>query len=728
MSRMSTSREDRIVDRPVDVHPDGLARWREALDDIGHVMPGSTDREKMRLLVATAMLVNAAAHLDVGEPANADGVLDDIATLLGRDLAVPDREPRDAAPAGQPADPPADPQPNSDDNPTRDLPPAPRAPIPVPMTPDGGPVPAPGTPSNPPARNPATPVGPDGEWRQRFLEAQRSTDRRIDLIESLRGRSGGDLGPLDAATFADAVYRETPLEVRFAAQQMLIAEFQFGPNVAHAMADLIDATAPTGEAGVQLADTIEQYTNFKLSRAARDPWIVEAKVALLNHALSLRPHRRDAIDDLAADLHTVYVRQVATLQQQPERLVSVSIVSAETAARRVATWWRDHAERLATGASGLATRFADPVALARRAEVRRSLANHTIEQTVAERLAAMEWMASVVARDRPLRVAELERLLDQSSRTRRNVRHILDQAITVERTIAEIWSLRMGPLPDDLQSAYHEQVAPPDPIRRNDRRASGPDLDDSALEHEDAFVERLNALRPQQPMAYFELAEDMADAAGDDESMRDLARYLFGLAGVLDPDRLGRSAALALADMTDNAESRRRLLALASILDQRGHSILLTMQPHTDHTRDVDFDTAAIMTFLEAIGEYRWGRGARAMSTLRREGMDEILAFYVAPLRVTASEIHDAIRTYRTGQNRPPISTDELDAMHRMELAMLTGPHAVIRRPWSADLMLTQDRPLIEVDPDRLDMSFGVDASRPYYRGALHDGHWTSAP
>ncbi len=91
--------------------------------------------------------------------------------------------------------------------------------------------------------------------------------------------------------------------------------------------------------------------------------------------------------------------------------------------------------------------------------------------------------------------------------------------------------------------------------------------DDSAGSGE--WLNRLEALNPADALAYFELAEEVADAAGD-QLPHDLANRLYALAGVLDQPRLGRSACLALADLQDHPQAKRRLLALASLLDQRG--------------------------------------------------------------------------------------------------------------------------------------------------------------
>jgi hypothetical protein len=44
------------------------------------------------------------------------------------------------------------------------------------------------------------------------------------------------------------------------------------------------------------------------------------------------------------------------------------------------------------------------------------------------------------------------------------------------------------------------------------------------------------------------------------------------------------------------------------------------------------------------------------------------------------------------------------------------------RRTWAEDLKVGGGRPLIEVDPDRLAETLGVDPGRPLYRG----GSWVA--
>ena len=71
------------------------------------------------------------------------------------------------------------------------------------------------------------------------------------------------------------------------------------------------------------------------------------------------------------------------------------------------------------------------------------------------------------------------------------------------------------------------------------------------------WEERLARLDPLRPLDYLELAEEVADAAQDDDE-RELARQLCGLAGALDTERFGRSAMLAIAALASPISARVR--------------------------------------------------------------------------------------------------------------------------------------------------------------------------
>ena len=216
----------------------------------------------------------------------------------------------------------------------------------------------------------------------------------------------------------------------------------------------------------------------------------------------------------------------------------------------------------------------------------------------------------------------------------------------------------------------------------------------------DQWEQRLESLTPSNPLAYFELAEEIADAT-EDEYHRNLARHLFALAGVLDQKSLGRSACLALADMESRIHRKKRLLALADLLDERGGSV-----GWVQTTQIMQINPRAAMAVSEALTHYRKGNGNLAISSLKKPGATKLLETTGGALRGGAQRFIEDCKLYRSGRS-PMISNDDLLMMLQLEVALLAGDN----RTWSADEMLTNGRPLLEVDPDNLQQTLSVDTS-----------------
>ena len=220
---------------------------------------------------------------------------------------------------------------------------------------------------------------------------------------------------------------------------------------------------------------------------------------------------------------------------------------------------------------------------------------------------------------------------------------------------------------------------------------------------------RVESLDPDDPMAYFELAEEIADASAE-RPRRELARHLFALSGVLAPQRLGRSACLALADLEQDKHTRRRLLALAALLDERAGGQIVGPAGETAY-----YDRASVLAVTNALSFYRTGNGAKAVSALRTPSAKQILDTYDSIFRGGSERFIEDCRLYR-GSRRPVFAEPDRVLLLRFEAALLAGDD----RSWSGELLLNGGRPLIEVDPDRLESSFGVNAGQPCYR----DGRW----
>ena len=178
------------------------------------------------------------------------------------------------------------------------------------------------------------------------------------------------------------------------------------------------------------------------------------------------------------------------------------------------------------------------------------------------------------------------------------------------------------------------------------------------------WEQRLEALSPADPMAYLELAEEVADGAGD-ESQIALARHLFGLAGALDPRRLGRSSCLAIADLEPNEYAKRRLLALGALLDRRPGG-LGAQQPGTVE----EIHAEAALAVSEAISFYRSGDGVRALKLLRRPGaMDLLETWGEVVFHGGATRFVEDCRLYR-GSRKPPLPRPDQVAFLRFEAAL----------------------------------------------------------
>jgi len=261
--------------------------------------------------------------------------------------------------------------------------------------------------------------------------------------------------------------------------------------------------------------------------------------------------------------------------------------------------------------------------------------------------------------------------------------------------------------------------------------------------------DRLADLRPEEPRAYFLLAEEAADVGRDD-----LARRLFAIAAHLDPEGFGRSAALALADLArrvGDADEARRLRALSEIYPLPP-SLAAAAPPLA--LEDRGDDRQARVALSAAFGYYRQGDGIRALRVLEREDaetwveqrreeiplVDDMLEFAVrhpkcpecnnrrlvkcpacqggtTPGTCDVCLGDHAIRC-RTcdGHPGPDLEDEQLDRMLQFEIALLAGRGAT----WSAQFALDgqQSRPVLA--PSRLDESLGLDATRCVYR----DGSW----
>lgn len=227
---------------------------------------------------------------------------------------------------------------------------------------------------------------------------------------------------------------------------------------------------------------------------------------------------------------------------------------------------------------------------------------------------------------------------------------------------------------------------------------------------------RLAALDPARPLEYLELAEEVADAlpatGGDDD--RRLARRLFALAGLIDRERLARSAALGLLALETDRLERQRLDAVARLLAP-------TSMVEAAVTERID--PAAAVALSEAFSALRIGRGTRGTTALRPPAASALLDRFGPALPGGGQRLREDLKVFTAGSMRPEIDRARREAMFAIDDAILAGAAERPDGRLSTDLARGGDAPLLEVDVTRLETVFGTDLARPVWR----DGQWVAA-
>jgi hypothetical protein len=214
---------------------------------------------------------------------------------------------------------------------------------------------------------------------------------------------------------------------------------------------------------------------------------------------------------------------------------------------------------------------------------------------------------------------------------------------------------------------------------------------------------RLARLDPLRPLDYLELAEEVADAAKDEDE-RDLARKLFGLAGALDTERLGRSAMLAIAALASDLSARARAEAAAELVGGQGIA-----------RESLRVESVQLEALTRSFSHYRRGDGRRALAALRQNGADALLDVVGARLPGGAQGYRDECTAMRVS-SAVVIDPDMVRRQLELELALRRGE----LRSLSLDVALRGDEPLVEIDLADPQALWGVDPSRPWWR----DGAW----
>lgn len=266
---------------------------------------------------------------------------------------------------------------------------------------------------------------------------------------------------------------------------------------------------------------------------------------------------------------------------------------------------------------------------------------------------------------------------------------------------------------------------------------------------------RLIALRPEAPMAYFELGEEVG-ADIDSPQGRRLARELFVLAYELDrasknPVGLGQSVCLALAPLAESVEERRWLGVLARISGGETGS-----PPLGERGARLFSDDPKIAAQAASVIEYaRAGEGREAAELASRPAVARALE-RVRPLLGTAEGLVADARARPScpichnrklargsdepqgaaqlcevcrGNPGPALSDGAFLGTLRAEAALV----GAVCESWSGQAQIDQARAFREPDLSELAAFYAVDPSKPYWSPApgadrrAEDGRWADA-
>lgn len=254
--------------------------------------------------------------------------------------------------------------------------------------------------------------------------------------------------------------------------------------------------------------------------------------------------------------------------------------------------------------------------------------------------------------------------------------------------------------------------------------------------------QRLGDLDPQTPLAYFELAEEVA-AEADDIAALQLAERLYVLAFELarraGDRRLAASACLGLAELTRLERTRRWLIAVAAVVDPSRQSA--SRGPAGPSTT---FDPVTGLRAAEVLGLVRAGRGREALEAIEEDAVLELLERYDALLSPTGDGggMQGVVAEARTwpdarcfgervikervqgggvridrcphckGDPGPDLSAQRLVGHLRYESHLLNG----VQRSWSAQMWADGGAPLRDPNPDDLAPVYGIDASATVFQ------------
>ncbi|MCH7791968.1 MAG: hypothetical protein IID31_06780 [Planctomycetes bacterium] len=290
---------------------------------------------------------------------------------------------------------------------------------------------------NAPGPVPHTPAdaGSGTSWAERYLAAKNRVPMRLDLLEQLDSMKIPDA--VAAELLVHDALRGTPARVRQRAQEVVRSHVT-NAAVTNAALEQLPLMPRTNDN----ARLIEAITFAVLPAVSSDEWRLQARRALVETLLQRLSAQGDlaGLDDYVDQLALSYVgRSSRSPLVGPDR-ENIVPLDPGFAASMLFRQWRASVDRaVAQGASAIDTDAVD-----RRRTGRLGLATGPVQQFAAHQASLCEVMAVVIASERPEAAARIRALMDDMTDQRRRAIDIYRQIHAVERSMLELWLMRIG--------------------------------------------------------------------------------------------------------------------------------------------------------------------------------------------------------------------------------------------------------------------------------------------
>lgn len=277
--------------------------------------------------------------------------------------------------------------------------------------------------------------GNDGAWAVLYLNQTTPVAKRLEMLK--QAKDAGALTALECEVIAADSIRGLPTSVRNAAIEV-VRRHRDLPAMLNAVLNL----APVVPATTEYSTMIEDLTAAKLPPVRDGSWRVAARRAIVERLLELAIGRGEhgAIDALAALLGASWRERVAAFGGADGIAAPTDGPGLLRLAETYRGRWEQEAARVAPGAGAPSTLGE----IRRRGAGRAAVATSVVQRFVGEQSTTVELMGYVLVSENESRAARVREILDGWSASRREAKHVLEQAAAAEGAMLRLWTLRLA--------------------------------------------------------------------------------------------------------------------------------------------------------------------------------------------------------------------------------------------------------------------------------------------